>query len=181
MYPKVQRADPLRSVPKTPFSEATPSRSQDPQFEEQDAHTRPQPYCFKPNVVLFKSHAKNFKVWFSLFFQRTVYHSFCFLHNLFSFEFWASLTSKNDCDKPCCSSLECSLTSEYDSWQLTRKSQKRDQYGHALSDFSDFINHGSLYLPPNVCVLFVPKIFVKSCKPTLFTFALSLYWTFTMW
>ena len=37
----------------------------------------------------------------------------CLLRNLFSFNFWARLSSKNVCGKSCCSSLECSLASEF--------------------------------------------------------------------
>ena len=50
-----------------------------------------------------------------------------------------------------------------------------DQFAHAMSDLYYFCNPDSLYLPSNVGVLFVPKIFVETCKPTLFPFALSLY------
>ena len=37
----------------------------------------------------------------------------CLLRNLFSFNFWARLSSKNVGGKSCCSSLECSLASEF--------------------------------------------------------------------
>ena len=39
-----------------------------------------------------------------------------------------------------------------------------------MSDFCDSFNPYFKYLPPNVGVWFAPKIFVETCKPTLFTF-----------
>ena len=80
--------------------------------------THPVPYCFRPNVVLFKSHAKNFKVWILLFFSRL--HSislvWCLLRNLFSFNFWARLSLKKCWWK----SLECSLASEFSNQNFTK-------------------------------------------------------------
>ena len=106
--------------------------------------THPVPYCFRPNVVLFKSHAKNFKVWILLFFSslHSISLVWCLLRNLFSFNFWAGLSSKNVGGKSCCSSLECSLASE----SATRISWKCDQFTHAMSDFYDYCNPDSLYL-----------------------------------
>ena len=84
--------------------------------------THPVPYCFRPNVVLFKSHAKNFKVWILLFFFQayTPYlwsGVFCVIS---SFNFLACLSSKHVGGKSCCSSLECSLASEFSNQNFTK-------------------------------------------------------------
>ena len=82
--------------------------------------TRPLPYCFGTCVVLFKSYAKNFRVWISSFFKAYTPCLQCFSHNLFSFKFWANLTSKNVGGKSYFSSLVCSLALEFNNKIFTK-------------------------------------------------------------
>ena len=63
------------------------------------------PFCFVSYVVLFnfKSYTKNFRMRISSFFKAYTPYPQSVLHNLFSFKFWANLTSKNIGGKPHCS------------------------------------------------------------------------------
>ena len=81
--------------------------------------TRLLPYCFGTYVVLFKSYAKNFRLWIHHFFKSLHSMSPMSFEFMFLFKFWANLTSKNVSGKLGCSSLLCSLASGFNNQKFT--------------------------------------------------------------
>ena len=97
------------------------------------------------------------------------------LNNLFSFKFWANLTFKNVGGNH----IVQTLYAVYLQNSTTKNSQKHDQLSHAMSDFCDSFlfaisSSKRWYM---VC----PKIFMETCKPTLFTFTFCYHVVQNTW